>query len=82
MILLCHTLLSKPKDTPCDGPVQYEIYWWTIWRNTSMRKEEKNAVPASVELFNVRGALALKQNKEINTKESNMSCDLASTHAP
>jgi len=25
----------------CDGPVQYEIYWWTIWRNTSMRKETK-----------------------------------------
>jgi len=47
-----------------------------------MGKEEKNTVPASVELFNVRGALALKQNKEINTKESNMSCDLASTHAP
>jgi len=46
------------------------------------RKRRKNAVPAGAELFNVRGALALKQNKEINTKESNMSCDLASTHAP
>jgi len=46
-----------------DGPVQYEIYWWTIERNTSMRKKRKSAVPASAELFNVRVALLIDKGE-------------------
>ena len=65
--------MTVPFNMEFIGELSGEILAW---------EKKKRTLPASVELFNVRGALALKQNKEINTKESNMSCDLASTHAP